>query len=462
MAGQSQALSVPAGARPRSATVAADDSYWRYFAFIVAAAFLIRLVCFTGLIGSDDLEYSHYAQLIAQFNYKPELSQFALRYGVIIPVGIVYKLLGIAEWTTVLVPLLASTASVAMLMLVGRKLFGSPAALFAGCLLATFPSELRYATILVPEPVAGAVVLAGVLAYVYWGAGRPVWAGFVSGVCIGAAYLTKEPTLFVAPALMIDALARREWRLLSGIAAGLLLIVGLEHTYYLAVTGDLMFRPHAMVEHNLSSYMFKVNQHLGWRLFRVYPKMMLLPTTSFGLHSLFAIAFTVPGFFLLTREKWRLPFLWAMLPWIYLNFGTSSLTRYWVLPAGDRYLLFIYPPLFLLSAVVLIHLHSARRSTAPLLTIAFLVVVGGGIYCGFVNRGRGWHTDAVKELRIIARVAKSRNLHTVVVEEGDSHVWGSTLAILDHDLRQLNDPQAADLVVRPDASGLPSISAFRP
>jgi hypothetical protein len=151
-----------------------------------------------------------------------------------------------------------------------------------------------------------------------------------------------------------------------------------------------------------------------------------------------------------------------MLPWIYLNFGTSSLTRYWVLPAGDRYLLFVYPPLFLLSAVVLIHLHSVRPSTAPLLVIAFLAVVGGGIYCGFVNRGRGWHTDAVKELRIIARVAKSRNLHTVVVEEGDSHVWGSTLAILDHDLRQLNDPQAADLVVRPDASGLPSISAFRP
>ncbi len=30
-------------------------------------------------------------------------------------------------------------------------------------------------------------------------------------------------------------------------------------------------------------------------------------------------------------------------PWVYLNFGTPSLTRYWVLP--DRYLLFVYPPL---------------------------------------------------------------------------------------------------------------------
>jgi len=43
-------------------------------------------------------------------------------------------------------------------------------------------------------------------------------------------------------------------------------------------------------------------------------------------------------------------FLWAAVPWLYLNFVTSSLNRYWVLPAGDRYILFIYPPLRLISS----------------------------------------------------------------------------------------------------------------
>jgi 4-amino-4-deoxy-L-arabinose transferase-like glycosyltransferase len=462
MAEQSQALTAVAGARSQPASLASEDSYWKYFSLVLAIAFVLRLVCFTGLIGSDDLEYSRYAQLIAQFKYKPELSQFALRYGVIIPVGVAYKLFGIAEWTTVVVPLLASTASVAMLMLVGRRLFGSSAALLAGVLLATFPADLRYATILVPEPVAGAFLLAAVLVYLYWGAGNPVRAGFVSGLCIGVAYLTKEPALFVAPALMIDAAARRQWRIVSSIAVGLLLIVGLEHTYYLAVTGDLMFRPHAMVQHNESSYMFNVNQHLGWRLFRVYPKMMILPGTSFGLHSLFAITLTLLGFYLLSVGKWRLPVLWAMVPWIYLNFGTSSLTHYWVLPAGDRYLLPIYPPLFLLSAEVLVCLNSARPRTAPLLRIAFAAVVVSGLYCGFVNRGRGWHTDAVKKLRTIALEAKNRNLRTFAVKIGASDRWGPTLTILDHDLRQLNDSETADLFLQPDASGLPVVSAPRP
>ena len=459
MVRQSQAS--VAGARPLLAPISLAAHYWKYFALIVAAAFLLRLACFTGLIGSDDLAYSRYAQLVAQFRYKPELSQFALRFGVIIPAGIVYKLFGIAEWSTILVPLVASTASVAMLMLVGRRLFGPQASLLAGILLATFPADLRYATILVPEPIAGAFILAAVLAYLYWGTGSPAGAGLVSGLLIGVAYLTKEPSLFVAPALMIDALARRQWRMLFGIAAGLLLIVGLEHAYYLTVTGDLMFRPHAMAQHNGSSYMFDVNQHLRWRLFEAYPKIMLVPAYAFGLHSLFAIMLTIAGFFLLSPEKWRLPVLWAAVPWIYLNFGTSSLTHYWALPAGERYLMSVYPPLFLLSAAVLICLNSVRPRTAPLLRIALVAVLVSGLGCGFLNRGRGWRTDAVRKLRAIAREAKSRNLHTVVVEGDNAHLWASVLAILDHDLRLSNGPEAPDLVIRPDASGLPDAVSSR-
>ncbi len=456
MARQSQSAPLVAGAQPGSIAASLEINYWKYFSLIVAAAFFLRLVCFTGLIGSDDLAYSRYAQLVAQFRYKPELSQFALRFGVIVPVGILYKLFGIAEWTTILAPLLASTASVGMVILAGRTLFGSQSALLAGVLLATFPADIRYATILVPEPIAGAFILAAVLAYLYWGTGYPVGAGLVCGLLIGIAYLTKEPSLFVAPALMIDALVRRQWRVLLGIAAGVLFVVGLEHTYYLIATSDLMFRPHAMAQHNSSSYMFNVNQHLRWRLFEAYPKIMLIPATAFGVHSLFAIVLAVIGIFLMKSEKWRLPILWAAVPWVYLNFGTSSLTHYWALPAGDRYLLSIYPPLFLLSAEVLVYLISARSHTS-LLRITFVVVVVSGIGCGFLSRGRGWRTGIVKELRVVAREAKSGKSRTVVIEGDPSRSWAPILNILDHDLRQSNGSEPPDLIVRPDASGQPII-----
>ena len=138
---------------------------------------------------------------------------------------------------------------------------------------------------------------------------------------MGVAYLTKEPVLFIAPALMIDAMVARRWRLLLAITVGMLMIAGAEHTYYKAVTGDLMFRPHAMVQHNHSVAAVEANQYLGRRLFEAYPQMMILPTWSFGLHSVFAILLAIPACFLLSVEKWRLPVLWALLPLIYLNFG---------------------------------------------------------------------------------------------------------------------------------------------
>src|SRR6476469_8464927 len=129
-----------------------EDQYWTYFGFIVVAALLMRLACYTGLIASDDVGYSHFAQLIAQLHYKPELHHYALRYGLIVPLVALYALFGVREWPTILLPLVASTASVPAVMLIGNKLFGRRVALLAGLLVATFPGELQYATILVPEP----------------------------------------------------------------------------------------------------------------------------------------------------------------------------------------------------------------------------------------------------------------------------------------------------------------------
>jgi hypothetical protein len=150
-----------------------EDQYWTYFGFIVVAALLMRLACYTGLIASDDVGYSHFAQLIAQLHYKPELHHYALRYGLIIPLGALYALFGVREWTTVLLPILASAASVPAVMLIADKLLGRRVALLTGLLVATFPLALRYATILFPEPIAEFYGLVAILIYVVLGNQEP-------------------------------------------------------------------------------------------------------------------------------------------------------------------------------------------------------------------------------------------------------------------------------------------------
>ncbi len=438
-----------------------DDQYWKYFGFIVVAAFLMRLACYTGLVASDDMGYSHFAQLIALHQYRPELHHYALRYGLIIPVGVMYELFGVREWTTIILPLLASTASVPAVMLIAEKLFSRRVALLSGLMVATFPVALRYATILVPEPLAEFYALLGILAYLYWGGSHPELAGALTGICIGVAYLTKEPALFIAPALMIDALAMRRWRLFFGLSAGILSVVSAEHAYYLLVTGDLLFRPHAMVVHNQTAEVLKANQHVFWRLFKVYPKMMIRPSLSSGLHSLFTLLLLIPAFLWLNFKKSRIPVLWALLPLIYLNFGTSSFQRYWLLPADERYILFIYPPLFMLAAEFMLRLGARKPRTAPFMAFVFTVVLISGFYCGFVTRAQGWRTGAVSELRTIAESARDENLHLVAYAGNQPEEWRQALSILDHDLQPDADSGTADIVIAPDDLGEPSVVASR-
>src|SRR5215467_9274716 len=43
--------------------------YWPCFGAIILLSLVMRLACFTGLIGSDDLSYSYYAQRISTGHY---------------------------------------------------------------------------------------------------------------------------------------------------------------------------------------------------------------------------------------------------------------------------------------------------------------------------------------------------------------------------------------------------------
>src|SRR5579871_209772 len=71
-------------------------------AVLFVGALLIRLICYTGLIGSDDLTYFRFGQGIATGTYRLEAIHNALRYGLLIPLAASYRIFGVHEWTTVL------------------------------------------------------------------------------------------------------------------------------------------------------------------------------------------------------------------------------------------------------------------------------------------------------------------------------------------------------------------------
>ena len=446
-------------------------------------ALLLRLTCFTGLIASDDLTYSRFAQQIASGQYVLEYHHYAIRFGVILPVGMVYALFGVSEWSTIIVPLLTSASSVVLLALIATRLFGARAGLIAGLLLATFPLQLYHATILVPEPIVEFYVLLAVLIYVRTDERASVAMGALAGVLIGVAYLTKEPALFVAPALFIDAALRRRWQQAFGIAAGVVSVIALEHAYYLAMTGDLLFRPHSMVIHNqyvtgggreISPDVF--NSGLLRRLFIEYPRMMLIPGLDFGIHSLVALILSALAMFRFRKDR-RAHFLllWAVVPWLYLNFGTTSFTHYIPIPAAPRYIDFTYPPLFLLSAWLLADMLSkTRESNAasqknghvrwiyPLL--ASVMLVGAG--CGFATRATGYKTSQVAVLRTINEKVKQRKIDRVcfdlALDNGVNARLPRAMFILSAGKVPVCESATGRMVIRADQLGIPYAATLEP
>ena len=430
-------------------------------------AFLVRLACFTGLVGSDDVWYATYAQQIASGEYPSDSNQYTGRPGVFLPVALIYRLFGTSEASSVIVPLFASSASVGLVAAIGARLFGPLAGLIAGLLLCSSPIHIRHASILMPEPIMEFWIALGVWCYLRAASRGSRLLAAAAGVAIGVAYLTKEPAVFVVPALMAAAWIARRRDLAAAVALGALAVAGVELAAYQLIYGDPLHRlvlARVAVPANLyNRFEFNAQPWVAERLFKAYPRRMLLPNVSFGLHYIVGIVMGMVGFVYQKRSRLLLV-LWAALPWAFLNFATTSLTQYLPSFPSDRYISMTLPPLFILGAGALAVPSAWQRTLkgglgVPLLGALMLV----GLGCGLWTKGTGWNTAEIAGLRMVLRKAAERGErvcdHTVVDPHGDfrarlaDETWKATLRTLGPHL--LQGPGEPGLVLERDALGLP-------
>ena len=466
---------------------------WPCFGAIILLSLLMRLACFTGLIASDDLSYSYYAQQISTGHYVPEANiagtlgrriaslqvpggiHFGLRYGVIVPLGIVYRFFGVSEWSTSVLPLAASTCSVFLLMMIAMKLYGVRAALIVGLLSATFPLAVRYSTILVPEPIAEFYILAAIWLFLHVQRKPSILMAALVGSALALGYLTKETAVFVALAVLIEVALSRQRQALLGLMLGLTIVVGVEHAYYLARTGDILFRYHGMAAHNsivagpslppgsterrtALGFYSGGERELLWHWFKAYPEIMLWPNIDMGLHSLCTAGIILPGIFFFRVPRARLLLLWALLPLVYLTFGTSSFSRYILIPVSPRYIAFVYPPLFLLAGAIIDRYITSnpRRAVVAFCIIALVGVTG--FSCAFSTRGEGWRTDEIKILRVIVQRAKAKPLNILRVGGEHHEIWERSMALLGRGSDNLSNSEGIAVTIQPDATGLPFVA----
>ncbi len=366
-------------------------------------ALLLRLLSYTGIIGSDDLGYSHFAQQVSAGTYHLFPHHYAIRYGIILPLGLLYHLFGVHEWTTVMLPILCSSITPPLLVLITCGIFPNcRVPWISGILLLTFPVDTHYGAIMVPEPVMQAMALISLMLLLEAERLNSSVMGMIAGLGLGFSYLAKEPGLIIGGAFLVFLVVSERFKLAGVVLIGMLFVIGSECLWYITQSGDLFFRTHALAAHNRSPEVLEANRNLTYRLLKGYLRMMLVPNMDFGLHSLLALACV--GMASTMRQIRRqsgflLVVLWAALPFLYLDFGSSSLTSYIALPMAPRYIGIVFTPLFCLAALIVsISIEQGRLQQYAAFAAVSAVCVMGSL-CGLEASGTGYRTAEVREVK---------------------------------------------------------------
>jgi 4-amino-4-deoxy-L-arabinose transferase-like glycosyltransferase len=385
-------------------------------------AILLRAIGYDGLGVSDDMGYAHFAERIANGQFRIEHHHYAIRFGMTAPVALLYFLFGMQEWTTVLYPLAGSVAAPVLLAAIGCRIGGAVAGLVSGLLLASLPMEALYGGILVPEAVLQPALLAAALLYVVADQrSSPRLAG-LSGVAFGLAFLVKEPAVFVLAAFVLFGLLQRRYRLAIALAAGAALVAGTEFALLYWATGDPFFIHSAMKVHNAGMQRWAQTLDLPYRLFKYYPRILLVPSAFVGLHGLIATAAAVYGLLRWKKPVYGLLLLWAAIPFLYLNFGSSSFREYMPLPAAHRYLLVIFPPLLLLAGLGLAGVADRGRKWLPGVGLLVAIACTAGAWGLWDMKAQQEGRRTTASLKAFVREAEAGG-QSLCLAPGTSYYW---------------------------------------
>src|SRR5512136_2088017 len=117
-------------------------TYFPLITGILLLAIIVRIICFVGLIGSDDLNYNRTAYAIAQGTFSPQLDHQQTRFGLFLPVAWIFNLFGVSEISSTLFPFFCFVVTFLVLVWMATTYFDRWIGIIAGLLYALLPVEI--------------------------------------------------------------------------------------------------------------------------------------------------------------------------------------------------------------------------------------------------------------------------------------------------------------------------------
>lgn len=226
-----------------------------------AAVWLVfRIVYWNGYYTEDAPGYVTDAIWAALGNYHARNHVNGLNVGTYLPVALPIRILGKSEPALSVWPLACSFLGLLSMAGIARLFFGPAVALLAALLYATYPGDIFFSTVVMPDAIqAGWLTFSlFLIATAHERIGGHTTRLVAAGIAMGVCHLVRANDVQLLPigvftAFAIPALGARRWR--DGITdAGTFLVgwigvITAEGLAYLFAAGDFLLRLHVVQQH---------------------------------------------------------------------------------------------------------------------------------------------------------------------------------------------------------------------
>ena len=347
---------------------------------ILVFALALRIVFFTGISSSDSLYYSEFADKIVK--HQPFISNhLSLRLGIIYPTAFVYSIFGASDFSSGIISLVFSLASIILIYRFGRMLFNEKTGLIAAFLLAFFPLDVIFATTLMGDVPATFFLALSVYLFLKSGKNKKSsnWAYLLSGLSLGAAYLIREMSVLIGMFFIAYIVYSRKFRSRYFLVPlGFIFVFAIEAVYFYSATGNPFFR-FSVVNADWATIILDAPMYARG----AFPYSLLhypyLIFTHYFLAIFYPFIFISIFYFMAFKKKETYNLmLWFLLLLVYISFGSTSPTRYVLFPPDARLLSFItFPGIMLLAYFISNNEPIIKKAIAPSIAgILLLTSVG--------------------------------------------------------------------------------------
>ncbi|MFC1574425.1 glycosyltransferase family 39 protein, partial [Candidatus Latescibacterota bacterium] len=131
------------------------DRYVLALLVIIAINIVLKWQFFCGLVQADDFSYGVYSYTMFRdiWPWSEDMDFRMLRFGFMLPAALLFKIFPPTEFVAVLYPMMASFGTIVLVYVIGKLLFGPMAGIMSAFIIATFPSDVIFGTMLLPDIV---------------------------------------------------------------------------------------------------------------------------------------------------------------------------------------------------------------------------------------------------------------------------------------------------------------------